>query len=123
MAELIVIWWASTIGPFDFEFWEGTKISPIISIAILYSVYSLILPPANWAINGGSWGDSGVIEIFLLTSLFILPLLIVFPPPEQQLKAIFMSRTEYISLFIAAWFAQGAVNALHVRRLMNQSDA
>lgn len=123
IAELFVLWWASTIGHFDFGFWEGAKISPIFSIAMLYTVYAMMLPPANWAVNGGSWGQNGVFEIFFATSLFLVPLLVAFPPPAQQLAAIFMSRSEYIALFFAAWFVQGSINAIHVHRVIGTIDA
>lgn len=123
IAEMFVLWWASAIGHFDFPFWEGAKISPIFSVAMLYTVYSMMLPPANWAVNGGSWGDNGALEVFLITSLFLIPLLIAFPPPARQLAAIFMSRSEYLALFVAAWFVQGGINAIHVHRVIAASDA
>lgn len=123
LGECFVLWWASTIGRFDFAFWEGAKLAPIFSLAMLYTVYSLMLPPTNWAINGCKWGDNAVLEIFLLTSLFLAPLLLAFPPPERELQAIFMSNTEYLSLFFAAWVVQGAVNAVHVHLVMRQIDA
>ena len=82
-----------------------------------------MFPGAVWASNRGSWRDNAAIEIFLFTSLYTIPLLLIFPPPERDIYRVLMTNSEYIAPFFVVWFAHGAINAWHVHLLIrNYND-
>ena len=115
LVTILTLWIGSFIGRFEFQ--EGLSVFPIWRVALLSTVFSWMFPGAYWAAGGGSWKDNAGFSIFMFTSLLIIPLLLIFPPPEHDIYRVAMTRSEYITPFFVVWFVHGAINAWHVRLL------
>jgi hypothetical protein len=116
-----MIWSAGAFDDLGFSFLEGIGVYPIFAVSLVSTLLSFMFPAAYWASNEGAWGNNAPFEVFFLTSFLILPLILAFPAPKQELQEIFMSAGEYLSPFFIVWFVHGALNGFHVHLLMRNS--
>lgn len=119
LAMGITMWIGTLWGPFKFA--DKVSVFPIFQVGILSTVFGWMFPGAYWAANAGKWDDQPEVSIFLASSMFLIPLILVFPPPDALYEA-FMSRSEFLAPFFGVWFMHCAINAWHVHILKGSVD-
>jgi hypothetical protein len=96
---------------------QVVAVAVIISMVFPAAIYGSNVLSGSCPANNG-WGEHPELEIFLATSIVLLPLMLIFSPDDRELQG--MSRAECGWPFVILWWAHGAINVIHVRRILAQ---
>ncbi len=109
------------------QFWDRLKLIPVFEIVGVATLLSMLFPAAMYGINLQSnpdqpthavgFGSHPEFNVFMLSSLCVIPLLAVFPPDDLTRSETLFSPGQYIGCFFSLWLAHGTVNAVHVSML------
>jgi hypothetical protein len=106
-------------------FGERMKAVSALQVVAVSTLLSMLLPTSYYGMNAlsdrkhsrGGWGDMPAQEVFFVTSLLILPVLVVFPADDKLLRAAQISRQASLLPFFFLWWVHGGINACHVHML------
>ncbi len=104
-------------------FWERMRAFPSFKVVIVATMLSMLFPTSYYGMNvldrerysRSGWGNAPAFEVFILTSMLIFSLIVVFQPEDEILRI--MSRKAYILPFFLLCWVHGGINAYHVHVL------